>query len=176
MLATTYLTTDKLRDYTPISANVDISQLENWIPVVEELHILPVIGVSLDTALKLELETLGTLTGNNATLLTYILNAEAWYCLYEAIGWIRSKVVNKGLVQQFSDNSQVVSTEDYKILKQEALDKAMFYRNALIDYLEANTTLFPLYRSSFCNNSDYDECDDNCNGRAKSYPSGIYLG
>jgi hypothetical protein len=156
MLQTTYLTIDTLKSYTPISANVDVSQLENWIPVAEDLHIDDILGTALDTALKSELEATGTLTGNNATLLTYILNASAWYTYYECIGFIRTKSMNKGLVQQFSDNSQVTPLEDYKIFKQEIWDKAIYYRNKLIDYLEANKALFPLYRSC---NSDFGDCD-----------------
>jgi hypothetical protein len=45
----------------------------------------------------------------------------------------------------------------------------MFFRNALIDYLNDNSTLFPLYKP---------DCDSDCDnlGSNKSYPSGIYLG
>jgi len=176
MTTTTYLTVDFLKSYTPISANVDVSLLENWIPVVEQMHIIPILGTALDTALKTEIEATGTLTGNNYTLLTYIDNASAWYCLYESLGWIRTKVMNKGVIQQSSDNSNVAPLDDYKVMKQEALDKAMFFRNALIDYLRINSALFPLYRSEFCGNGTYDDCDSGCLGGAKSYPSGIYLG
>ncbi len=158
MLQTTYLTVDKLKDFTPISQNVDVTLLENWIPVAEDLHINDILGTALDTALKTELEALGTLTGNNATLLVYILNASAWYTYYECVGFLRTKTVNKGLTQQFSDNSQVVSTEDYKLFKQEIWDKAIYYRNKLIDYLDANKTLFPLYRS--CTAQFGNDCDD----------------
>lgn len=177
MLTTTYLTIDNLKDYTAISNNLDCSQAEGWIPTVEQMHIIPILGTALDTSLKTQLEALGTLTGNNATLLTYILNASAWYTFFEMVGFVRTKTMNKGLVQQFSDNSQVTNTEDYKIYKQEILDKAMFFRNALIDYLNNNSTLFPLYRSD-CDCTNDVCCDDEGNivGYKKSYPSGIYLG
>ena len=60
MLTTTYLTVDELKDYTPISANVDVTLLENWINVAEEMHInQSVLGTALDTALKTELEATG---------------------------------------------------------------------------------------------------------------------
>jgi len=175
MLQTTYLTTDDLKSYTPISTNVDTSQLENWIPVTEGMHIVPILGTALDTALKTELEATGTLTGNNETLLVYIKNASAWYCFYESVGFIRTKAMNKGLTQQFSDNSQVVSTDDYKIYKQEILDKAMFFRNALITYLETNKALFPLYRS--CDGSWYSGDDSCCNSgcNSKEFSGGIWL-
>ena len=166
MLQTTYLTVDELKDYTPISANVDITSLENWIPVSESMHIVSILGTALDTALKAELEANGTLTGNNYTLLTYIWNASAWYCFYEASTFLRTKAVNKGITQQFSDNSNVAPMEDFKDYKQSILDKAMFYRNALIDYLTLNASTFPLWRS------DDDECGESYN---KDFSGGIWV-
>jgi hypothetical protein len=171
MLQITYLTVEELKSYTPISSNVDTSLLENWIPVSETMHIIPILGVALDSALKTELESLGTLSGNNLTLLGYIVNASAWYCLYEAVPFIRSKITNKSVTQQASDNSQVIAVDDFKMLKQDILDKAVFFRNALIDYLEGNKSLYPLYRSC---TSTYDDCDsDDCTSKGNS--TGIWV-
>ena len=165
MLETTYLTVDKLKDFTPISANVDVSQLENFIPVAEEMHISVILGTALDTALKTELEATGTLSGDNETLLRYILNASAWFSFYEASNFLRSKFHNKGTTQMYSENSVVVPFEDWKAMRQDIYDKAQFYRNALIDFLNDNKSTYPLYRS-----------DDDCDGFAtKDNSSGIYL-
>lgn len=168
MLTTTYLTVDDLKSYTPISNNVDVSQLENWIPVAETMHIVPVLGTALDTALKTEIEATGTLTGDNYTLLRHVQNASAWYCFYEASTFLRTKAMNKGITQQYSDNSQVAPWEDFKAYRQDILDKAMFYRNYLITYLTDNKALYPLWRSN--------DCDDECNDSySKEFPSGIYV-
>lgn len=166
MNETTYLTVDKLKEYTPITASVDVTLLDVWIPVAETMHIVPVLGDALDSALKTELETYGTLTGNNATLLAYIQNCSAWYTFLEASSFIRTKFNNKSATQQYSDNSQVAPLEDFKVLRQEILDKAMFFRNKLIDYLDDNKSLFLLYRSG----------DDDCDGSGnKEYSSGIWV-
>ncbi len=166
MNETTYLTVETLKEYTPIVNSVDVTLLDVWIPVAETMHIIPVLGDALDTALKTELETYGTLTGNNLTLLKYIQNASAWYSFLESSSFIRTKFTNKSATQQFSDNSQVAPLDDFKQIRQEILDKAMFYRNRLIDYLDDNKSLFPLYRSD----------DEDCNGSGnKEYSSGIWL-
>lgn len=164
MLELTYLTFDDLKSYTPISNNVDVSLLENFISVAEQMHIIPILGTALDTALKQELELNGTLSGNNLTLLSHIKNASSWFCFYESATFLRTKAMNKGLVQQFSDNSQTVQLDDFRDYKQSILDKAHFYRNALIDFLNTNRTTYPLYRS-----------DDTCNVASKDNSSGIYL-
>ena len=162
----TYLTVDKLKDFTPIVQSVDVTLLENWIPVAETMHIVPILGDALDTELKNEIELTGTVTGNNVTLLPYILNASAWYSFLESSSFIRTKFTNKSATQQYSENSQVAPLDDFKQLRQEILDKAMFYRNRLIDYRDNNKSLFPLYRS------DDDDCDGGSN---KEYSGGIYL-
>lgn len=147
----TYLTVEELKSYTSISNNVDTSQLESWIPISESMRIVPVLGTALDTSLKAELEATGTLTGNSAILYTHIKNCSAWYSFYEASTFMRTKAMNKGIIQQFSDNSQVAPLEDFRQYRQDILDKAQFYLNYLVQYLEDNKNLFPLYRS---------QCDD----------------
>jgi len=52
MIQITYLTTEDLKEITPISKNVDISQLESFIPVTESMHIIPILGLALDLRLK----------------------------------------------------------------------------------------------------------------------------
>jgi hypothetical protein len=141
-----------------------VSLLESWIPVGETMHIVSVLGIALDTALKTELEATGTLTGDNATLWVYIKNASAWYSYYESVGFIRTKTTNKGITQGFSDNSSIVPLDDYKVFKQDILDKANFFRNKLIDFLNNNRLTYPLYRS------------DDCDGlTTKEFGSGIYV-
>lgn len=168
MLEITYLTVDDLKSYTAISKNNDVTQLENFIPVAETMFINEsVLGTALDSALKQELTNTGTLTGNNATLWVNIKNCSAWYSYFLAIGFIRTKTTNKGETQQSSDNSQVAPLEDYKDKKQGILDIASFYRNYLIDYLDKNKSLFPLYRA------DLNDCGESTK---KDNSSGIFLG
>ena len=166
MLQTTYLTVDELKDFTPISANVDVTLLENWIPVAESMHIVPILGTALDTALKAELEATGTLTGDNYTLLTHIQNASAWYTFLESVTFIRTKAVNKGVTQGYSDNSNTTPLDDFKDFKQSILDKAIFFRNYLIDFLTLNASTYPLWRS------DDDECGESYN---KDFSGGIWV-
>jgi hypothetical protein len=159
----TYLTVDRLKDWTPISQNVDISQLENWIPVTETMHLIPILGTSLDSELKSQIET-GTVTADNQILIDNICNASAWYSFLNASTFMRSKAMNKGIVQQFSENSQVVPLEDFKAYRQELLQKAIFFTNYLQDFLELNKDKYPLYRST------------NCDGNSKDNSSGIWVG
>lgn len=164
MNRTTFLTSEDLKDFTPISKNVDVSQIENFVEIAETLYIIPIIGEALYTDLISKIET-GVLTGNTITLVDHIKNASAWYSFFEASTFIRTKSTNKGIVQGFSDNSQVVDLDDFKNFRQSILDKATFFTNYLIKYLEKNKLLFPLWRSS----------DDNPISKDENFSGGIYV-
>jgi len=81
--------------------------------------------------------------------------------------------MNKGVVQQSSDNSQVAPMEDFKQYRQEILDKANFFTNYLLTFLSANKVVYPLWRDVNC---DTDECSDGYTSTLRDFGSGIYLG
>jgi hypothetical protein len=164
MIQTTYLTVLDLKEITAISKNVEPEQLESFIPVAEEMRIIPIIGLALDTQLKTLIET-NALSGMNETLVNKIKFASAWWTFYEASTFLRTKTVNKGVVQNYADNSQVAPMEDFQSYRQSILDKATFYTNLVIDYLYANQQSFPLWANSNCNQIQV----------KNNYSGGIYI-
>lgn len=161
---TTYLTIGRIKELTAIVKSVDPTYIEPFIEVGETMHIVPVLGLALDSELKTAIEQ-GTLSGNNETLVVnYIQPASAWYSFYESTPFLSIKAFNKGLVKQFSDNSTSIDREELRDYRQSILDKAVFYRNKLIDYLNNNKSLYPNYRT------------DNACGVPKSNSTGIFLG
>lgn len=163
---TTYLTVEDLKEITAIVKTVSAEYLSPFITVAEDMHINEsILGTALDSELKSEIEN-GTLSGNNETLVIhYIQPASAWYCFYEAAPFLSIKAFQKGLVKQASPESTPIDADELKSYRQAILDKATYYRNRLIDYLNTNATLYPNYRNS-----------DDCSGAGKKgYGIGIYL-
>jgi len=72
--------------------------------------------------------------------------------------------MNKGVVQQYSENSQVSAYDDFNQYRQGILDKGTFYLNYLNKYLVDNSSLYPLWRSN-----------NECGNPNLSNSSGIYL-
>ena len=160
----TFLTTDELKSFTAISANVDVSLLANFIPIAEQMYVEKVLGLALTTDIKTTIDS-GSLPANYQSLLDeYVLPTCAWYSFYEASPFLLMRAEAKGIVKKSGDNSTSVDQKEFSIYRQSILDKASFYKNRLIDYLEDNKSLFPLYRS------------ENEPRPNKTNSSGIFLG
>lgn len=165
---TTYLTEDKLKEMTVITKNVSDEYLTPFIETSEEMHVVPILGTALDTQLKSEIEQ-GSISGSNETLwVNYINPMSAWYTFYEASPFLSIKAFNKGLVKQTSDNSDSIDRDELRDYRQSILDKAVFYRNRLIDYLTENRTTYPLWRSN--------DGGADCSDIKKSNSTGFYIG
>lgn len=165
MTDTTFLTVDYLKEIAPISANVAPEILQPFIPIAEAMWINDkILGTALTTQLKSELEN-QTLSGDNYTLVySYIVPTSAWYSYYEASVFMIYRAENKGITKKYSDNSQALDRQEFANYRQSIQDKANYYRNRLIDYLNDNRLLYPNYRpENFCS-------------PRKDYGGGIWLG
>lgn len=166
MIDVNYITVEDLQENTSISQNVDSTFLVPYIRSSEAMFVSPVLGTALDTELKQAI-TGNTLTGNNYTLVQhYIKPFASWSTYLNAITFMAFKGTNKGILRQQSDNSQIPTVEELNYLRQSIKDMQSFYKDNLIDYLEANASLYPNYRS--------ENCEGGSNGNTNS--NGIYLG
>jgi hypothetical protein len=166
MIDVNYITIEDLQELTSISQNVDPVYLVPFIRSSEAMYVSPVLGTALDTELKQAI-TGNTLTGNNYTLVQfYIKPFAAWSTYLTSIAFLSFKGTNKGILRQQSDNSTIPTVEELNYLKQSIKDMQSFYKDHLIDYLEANVALYPNYRSENCNQGNSGNNNSN----------GIYLG
>lgn len=165
MIDVNYISVEDLQEQTSISQNVDSTFLVPYIRSSEAMYVSPVLGTALDTELKSAI-TGNTLTGHNYTLVQYYIKPfAAWSTYLSAIPFMAFKGTNKGILRQQSDNSQIPTVEELNYLKQSVKDMQSHFKDNLIDYLEANASLYPNYRTNECNNVNN-----------KSNSNGIYLG
>ena len=156
----TYATVDDVRDYTPVSKNISPEIIEPFIKMAETFHLRPVLGENLDDSL-LAMVSGDTLSGASYTLVNeYIVPCSLWYSIYEALPFVWTRMNSKGLTRGFSDTTQSLDKKEYELIKQEMWDKAVMYKNRLIEYLNDNSSTYPLYGS--------------CVGKGNS--TGIFLG
>lgn len=156
------ITAEDIKENAPISASIDVQLLEPFLPLAQTFHLKPVLGTTLYNEL-IDAVSGDTLSGANYTLLVnYIQPMLTWYAYLEALPFIWSKTSARGLTKDFSDTSQALDRKELEMMKQEILDKAVTFKNLMIDYLEDNQTTFTSYASE---------------GRSvKSNSTGIYLG
>ena len=137
---------------TALGGSVDPNVLYPAILQAQEKWILPVLGTDLYEKLK-TLISAGTVDdgGNTiyATLLnTYIIPCLVQFSFMEAIPVLRVRFVNNAVVAMNSEQGGSVSYDDIKPLISTAKDIASWYKERLIDYLCANSSVYPEYNSN----------------------------
>ncbi len=159
-----YISIEDIQEDTSISRNVDPSLLVPYIRSSEKKYVTKVLGTALDSELKNAI-TGNTLSGVNYTLVqNYIKPFCAWAALNDAFAFQAFRITPKGIFRPIDANSEAPQVADLNWFKQAIKDNQTLYRQELIDYLEANTTLYPNYRS--CTKAN----------EGSKYSNGIYLG
>lgn len=134
-----------LKDRSLISDNVDIKYIRETTLYCQDVYIQKLTGTTLFQLLITQI-TAGTLTNVNTTLLNdYIQPILVWRVTAESAYWTSNKLMNKGVMNQSSENSQSVSRSVLDAIANKANDKAEYYEQRMIDYLCENSTLYPTY-------------------------------
>ena len=71
----TLINKEYLRAYSLFPDNYDLSEVDNFIPIAEQIHIMPILGLSLFEEL-IEQVTTNSLTEVNSTLLLEVYKVE----------------------------------------------------------------------------------------------------
>tara|TARA_R110002050_G_scaffold119591_2_gene237430 strand:- start:45 stop:623 length:579 start_codon:yes stop_codon:yes gene_type:complete len=137
---------------TALGGSVDPNVLFPAILNAQEKWILPVVGTDLFDKIKTlisadEIDNVGN--EKYATLLnTYIIPCLVQFSFMEVIPVLRVRFVNNAVVAMNTEQGGSVSYDDIKPLISTARDIASWYKERLIDYLCANSTLYPEYTSN----------------------------
>lgn len=160
---TTILTLDKLKEITAISDALgnQVDLLLPFVEIAETIHLQDVLGIALYEEIIDDVEN-GTLSGFNETLVeNYLYNLSAWYSYFEASPFLIYRAEAKGITKKYSENSQALDRGEFALFRQSILDKAMYFRNTTINFLNKNLDNYPLYR-----------CDER---GGQDFASGIYV-
>lgn len=168
MARTLLIDMDYIKDNSILDDNVDERLMVDALWTAQREYIKPILGTDLydDIIAK---AAAATLASNDLILVNeYIAPCLLKYLIFEMTPILAYKYRNKGVVQQNSENSQSTSFEDLNHLLNRWKDKAEMFAQDAIDYLCANSTLFPLYTS----NSDADDIYP----KSSAFTGGLYLG
>lgn len=134
----TILTTDKLIELTSISDAVNADTLLPFIEMAETFHIEPIMGDMYETYLNKIYDN--NLDDNDEKFLKkYVYKAIAYFAWYEAAPHLYIQSEKKGIVKKFSDNSNSIDSNDFKIYRQSIFDKAVKYANILTIQIEKDS-------------------------------------
>lgn len=142
-----FISESTLKERTYISDNVDIKYLRETILYCQDVYVQRLIGGTLYDLLKTQIQA-STLTAANTTLLNdYIHNILIWRVTAEAAYWSSNKLMNKGVMNQSSENSQMAGVTQIANLKADANDKAEWYEQRMVDYLCEHEASYPTYQN-----------------------------
>lgn len=141
-----FITETYLKTNTPITANVDVTDVTPYIKTQADLRVQPILGSVFYNYLLAEYNA-QTLNQDEETLVGFIQPVVAWRSAEDAIFGLTYQLKNKGLQTQFGDYSGSVSRAEVAFGMEHYAQKASFFEQRLIKYLLANKNLFPQFTS-----------------------------
>jgi hypothetical protein len=157
-----FITETYLKTNTPITANVDVTDVTPYIKTQADLRVQPILGSVFYNALLADYNA-QTLNPDEETLVGFIQPVVAWRSAEDAIFGLTYQLKNKGLQTQFGDNSGSVSRAEVAFGMEHYAQKASFFEQRLIRYLLANKNSFPLFISQENRDTDLRPMIDACN-------------
>ncbi len=148
-----FITETYLKNQTPITANVDVTDVTPFIRTQCEMRVQPILGTYFykDILTKYNAQTLNP---DEEILVSYIQPVVAWRSAEDAVFGLSYQLKNKGLQTQFGDNSNSVSIQEVNFGQDHYAQKASFYESRLSHYLKDNKALFPEFTSDLNKDSD----------------------
>lgn len=146
----TLINADYLKAYSLFPKNYNLEDINNFIPISEQIHILPILGTALYEEL-LEQVTTNTLTDKNSTLLLEVYKVLGLAVLYESLPFVWCHVSSVGITKGKSDNSDSIENKDISYLNTHIKAQLDFAKKYLRDWLDEYAVNFPLYKKE-------DEC------------------
>ena len=116
-----FISENKIKDSTAIGGNVDNEFLLPYIKVAQKKYIETKLGIQ---------------------------DALVHWCFYEALPFLRYKVMNNNVVSKTAENSTPLTREEAQDLREEIRNTSEFYTERLIDYIKNNTASFPEYTTN----------------------------
>ena len=141
----TLINSEYLKSYSMFPKNYDLTDVENFIPVAEQIHILPILGVALYEEL-LEQVSENKLTDKNSTLLLEVYKLEGIAVLYESLPFVWAHVSQVGITKGKSDNSDSLENRDLAYLNTHIKAQLDYAKKYLREWLDEYSVNFPLYK------------------------------
>jgi hypothetical protein len=139
----------KLKSQAPIDSNVDSDELRYSIQQAQNIYIQETLGTNLFEQILNQVESgdilLTGATNNKQLLDNFIQPALVAYSYYILLDNMFVKMVNVGLQQFRSEQSNPIGLKEFQYLKDAAKDRAQFLDNLMRRHLVFNNFLYPLY-------------------------------
>jgi hypothetical protein len=162
-----FVTENYLKLQTPITANVDVTDVTPFIKTQSDMRVQPILGTYFYKYMLTGYNA-QTLNNDEETLVTYIQPVVAWRSAEDAVFGLSYQLKNKGLQMQNGDYSTSVTQSEVAFAQDHYAQKASFYETRLFNYLKENKDLFPEFTSELNKDSDIKPTKTKDNGYTDS--------
>lgn len=166
-LSTLLINEELFKLHSPVTGNTDLTEFLPYISIAQELYISPLLGDSLMSELKSQIDG-NSLTETNSILVQKTSPVLSFFAVYQGLPFHWASIVNKGITIRESENSRGVNINDVAQLRQWIRNDADMFKSALLDFLCANKDAYPLWKP------DKDYCSP-CEKASSSFDSGFYF-
>ena len=137
----------RMKQWTSLDNNIRIDVLTPSILQAQDQFIQDTLGTPFYKRLK-EGVVANDLTSNESAFLKdYIGPCLIQYALYLLLPQLKYKMVEKGILNGTSEETQPTTLDEMKYLREQALDTAQFYNKRILEFLQDNPSMFPLYQN-----------------------------
>lgn len=138
-----------LKEYSLLPTNFNTKEVWNFIPLTEQLHIVPVIGQALYEELLDQVEK-NEVTPANASLLLEIYPFEGLALMEVCMPYLAMHITEVGITKGKSENSDSADVNDINYLTNYVRSQMEPLKSKLISFLKNNKDLYPLYKDIDC--------------------------
>lgn len=138
-----------LKEYSLIPQSYNVKEIWNFVPLTEQLHIVPIIGKELYNELLDQVEN-NTVSPENASLLLEIYPFEGLALMEVCMPYLAMHISEVGLTLGKSENSESASIDHINYLTNYVRSQMEPLKSKLISFLKNNKDLYPLYKDIDC--------------------------
>ena len=134
-----------LKEYSLLPTNFNTKEVWNFIPLTEQLHIVPVIGQALYEELLDQVEK-NEVTPANASLLLEIYPFEGLALMEVCMPYLAMHITEIGITLGKSENSDSASIDHINYLTNYVRSQMEPLKTRLVGFLNEHSDLYPLYK------------------------------
>tara|TARA_R100000951_G_scaffold110686_1_gene108881 strand:- start:80 stop:664 length:585 start_codon:yes stop_codon:yes gene_type:complete len=135
----------RMKQWTSLDNNIRIDLLTPSIIQAQDIYIQDTCGTKFYKRLKSGVIA-DDLTADESTFLKdYIGPCLIQYALYLLLPSLKYKMVEAGIVNGTSEETQATTLEEMQYLRDSALDTAQFYNQRMLEFLKDNPGIFADY-------------------------------
>jgi hypothetical protein len=162
-----FISTQYLRENTPIEDNVDDDKIAPFIIQAQDTYLQEGIGETFYNRLKEGVQNNDLNYNELAFMRNFVQPLVAQYAFYLMFPFLNYKATNKSIAKESSEFSTPSELDEIKYLRSSILDLAEFYKRRMIKWLSDFPGTFPQY--------DNPSARDNMPKSYQSYFNGIYM-